>query len=101
MPWIVTDYAPSLVLLFTLLPSAHAFGTFSNLIPTADGSAVLLDVKTGFTTTGSYRLQMNQRRPVLTSISGPIADANLDGSAIATSFYAPRRCGFAGSTCFL
>ncbi len=90
-----------IVILLTVLLPVSLFGAFKDLIPAADGSSVLFEARTGFTSTGSYRLRMDQGHASVNAVSRPLADANVDGSTIATSFYGQRRCGFAGSTCFL
>jgi hypothetical protein len=80
--------------------AAPLAAAYSNLIATADGAAVWVEVATGFRNTHWYQVRLEAGRPVVGDAGLALADVSEDGAAIATSSFGERYCGFAGSTCW-
>ncbi len=91
----------SIFILLGVSPASVAFASYSNLLTTADGSAVWFSARTSLSGTAVYKLTFDQNRAVITPAGTSLDDLSDDGRIAATTSYAERYCGFAGSTCFL
>lgn len=96
-----------LILPVLLLCGSRVSCGYSDLIGASDGSAVVFQVSTGFSTSQGFQLRLESGRPVARAVSpgfAPsrfVADISEDGSVVATTYGGQKRCGVFSSTCFL
>lgn len=82
-----------LSLLALPLPAAY-----SNLIATADGTAVYFQARTSLDATSWFRLTAGGQ---VEAVSDPVADISAAGTVLAYAAFAERFCSTPGSTCFV